>query len=486
MKKLGNVARASAILLCMELASPVPAYAAEDPAPKNPLALNAELSFQYLGQQDRDLGSAGAGYQDSFSEQAQVMAGYHFTPNLLGYFHGRALNVDGDTGFQDDTGETTSSAASFLELRQLYLRFENLFSSPPAYLQVGRQRLREPSSLWWNSDQDLIKAGYDSTLFSAFVAGGEEMHSYRTGSNDDFQEADKDRLHIIGEASWQHTYNHFLEARAVYENDHSGIEPVGSFVNADDRDNEDQNLFWAGIRAAGELTDKENHPFIGQFKYRADLMGVAGEEDLLNTAAGPGGFRTVTGSTGRDVRAWAFDGRVIAKPFSGIHAPALTLGYAYGSGEENPAGTDTDSEFRQTDLDGTSSRLGLERNQQSHYGEVLRPELSNIHIAMAGVAVPLSDHTDISATYFNYHLAEDATSHRSSGVTAAMTGTDKDVGQAVDIGFYVDLDDQFSSKLPYTRDIDFRIVAGSFFPGDAYGVNDEDAYRVFSELKFKF
>jgi alginate production protein len=193
----------------------------------------------------------------------------------------------------------------------------------------------------------------------------------------------------------------------------------------------------------------------------------------------------VTGTDNLDVSAWAFDSGVALAPRM-IGSPVFTAGYSFGSGDDD-ATDGTDNEFRQTDLQGSSSRIGLERQQQKNYGEVLRPELSNIHILTAGVGVPVTEGTDIGLTYFNYHLAEDATSLRSSGISAPMNGTDKDIGQAADVIINVDIDKELDMSSRYVDDIGFRLVLGSFFAGDAYEPNTEDdAYRIFTELRFRF
>ncbi len=321
-----------------------------------------------------------------------------------------------------------------------------------------------------------------TTLLNGFLAAGENFDSYRTGAQNEFEEEEKERFRLLGELSWQYRYNHFLEGRFLYEDDHSGLEPVGSLIKADDRDDEDQNLLWAGIRSTGYL---EPEGAFGLFKYRGDLMFVTGEEDLLNSAFVAGNTRSVTGSRSRDVWGWAFDGGIVLDPAErgGI---VFTLGYAFGSGDDNPA-DGTDNEFRQTDIQANASRTVLERQQQKNYGEVLDPELANLHIASVGAAYPLTKAAGLSLTYFHYRLDEEALRLRESDISAPLNGTDKDIGQALDLTFGVDLDDQFSLRLPWVKDVDFRVRAGSFFAGDAYGLAaDEMAFRIFTEIKFRF
>lgn len=444
---------------------------------------DVRVTLQYITEENRDLGTSGDEMEDSFSQQIQLLTGVDFTEDFFGFFHGRALNIDGETGFEDDSGQSVGADQSFFELRELYVQKKNLAGIVPLSLQVGRQRVREPRALWWNSDNDLVRLNYNSTLLNSFIAAGENLSSYRSNTDSDFREDDEDRFRILGESSWQYKYNHFLEGRFLYENDHSGLESVGSLVASGNRDNEDQDLIWAGVRAAGEFRNPSSAA--ARIKYRADLMGVSGEEDMLTTAgtADPQ-LRSVTGSSSRDVLGWGLDAGAIIDPMN-EGGFVFSFGYAFGSGDDGGSGTD--SAFRQTDMQGNSSRIGLERQQQKNYGEVLRPELSNIHVLSAAAAYPVTKATDFSLNYFYYRLDEKATPLRSSGITAPVNGSDKSIGQGLDLIVNVNVDEEFGVNVPYADSTDFRFVAGSFFPGDAYEPsNDNAALRLFTELRFRF
>lgn len=456
-----------------------PANAAEE---KSKVEVRGQLALQYITDESRDLGALNQDRTESFSEQAQMDVNAKLTPDIIGYFEGRALNIDGESGFDDDTGENLSAGQSFVEMRQLWLRWDNLFDVVPLGVQIGRQRVREPYALWWNNDLDMVRFHYDSTLLTGFIGVGENLASYRTGSDNELAQEDEDRLRVLGEASWQYNLNHFIEGRFLHEDDHSGLERTGSIIRADDRDNEDLNATWAGFRATGSV-DKP-FPSISKFGYKADLIGLAGEVDMPTSVAGPGANqRTITGSNNNDVRAWAFDGNVTLAP---VDRWAITVGYAYGSGDDDP--TDgTDHAFRQTDMHSNSSRPGVASRLQRNYGEALRPELSNIHIMSIGTNYQVTDSTDAGITYFNYHLAEDATSLRSANISAPMNGTDKDIGQEADVFVNVDVARALDVQPSFVEGIKFRVSVGSFFPGDAYKPNGtNEAFRAFSELKFNF
>jgi carbohydrate-selective porin OprB len=114
------------------------------------------VTLQYITEENKDLGTANDEMADSFSQQIQLMTGVDFNEDLFGFFHGRALNIDGETGFEDETGQSVGADQSFFELRELYLQKKNLAGIVPLSLQVGRQRVREPRALWWNSASIII------------------------------------------------------------------------------------------------------------------------------------------------------------------------------------------------------------------------------------------------------------------------------------------------------------------------------------------
>src|SRR5262249_39400762 len=155
------------------------------------------------------------------------------------------------------------------------------------------------------------------------------LSSYRTGG-DTFENDDEDIFGAMAEGPWQYYYDHFIEARVMFENDHSAVD-VGDVDRADDLDRATSDLVYAGVRASGKTK------LLGQEKtlYRADLIAVAGNEDLTTYGPFGPGTRVVTGTTDQDVSGWGFDAAVdIPVPNA---SPLIHLGYAYGSGDDNAA-----------------------------------------------------------------------------------------------------------------------------------------------------
>jgi hypothetical protein len=291
-------------------------------------------------------------------------------------------------------------------------------------------------------------------------------------------EDDRDIARILSELSWDYTAGHTLELRASYQNDKSGTENIGSILRTNDRDTEDEDILTTGVRFKGDFEDIAN--------YSIDLMNVTGQVNTLTTAAtGNPSLRTVTGSTKRDILGWGLDASLHI-PLPGTEKTSAILGYAYGSGDDN-AGNGTDHGFRQTDLRSNYSRYGLFTTPIGHYGAVLRPELTNLHILTAGMIVPLFQSSNLTALYHYYRLDEDKGRLGSTGISSPLTAGKADLGHAIDVMLNVNLTKELGLSTRYVDGIEFRTNVGLFRAGDAYGAEDgEYTFRGVSELRFRF
>ncbi|WP_209428272.1 alginate export family protein, partial [Pararhodobacter sp. SW119] len=77
-----------------------------------------------------------------------------------------------------------------------------------------------------------------------------------------------------------------------------------------------------------------------------------------------------------------------------------TLGYAWGSGDSDPA-SETDTAYRQTGLQSNEARMGGFAKFH-YYGEALDPDLSNIAIATAGVGITSNERVSLDMLYHHY------------------------------------------------------------------------------------
>ncbi len=199
--------------------------------------------------------------------------------------------------------------------------------------------------------------------------------------------------------------------------------------------------------------------------YRADLVGVAGTADNIDTSPGPRISRNIDSIDEVDVLGWAFDGEIdLILPRVKFN-PIVTFGYAYGSGDDDNGDDGTDNSFRQSDLESDPSYIAGTTRPIHNYGEVLRPELSNLHILSVGQRSNFTDFTDFSIIYNKYLLDNSDTRLRCTRVRQAINGNDNDVGQEIDILLNSDLESQFNIDLPVFSGVNFRSSLGAFEAG---------------------
>lgn len=469
------------IMACVVAGAVVPFYAlAQNGKTDGRFASRYDVKGQYL-YEDLDLNDD----RTSSSGSLEARARFSYTPydrlHLLSEIRG--VTTAGHSFADQETGDT-SSTNGFLELREAWAKIDDV-GLPGLAAQIGRQRIREPYAFWWNDNIDAARAIYESTAFRGFLGVGENLASYRT-SDDDFKQDDKDLRLILAEASWLLPEAQRFELRALYQDDHSGAKAPGARESADDRDDRDADLFWFGarlIRGRAKLNASDSEKFFG---YRADLVGVAGDEDLTATSAGAAGSRIIGATRNQDVLGWAFDGAVDFAFHREFLKPVVTLGYAYGSGDDNAA-DGTDHAFRQTDLRGNSSLVAGSSRPFHQYGEALQPELSNLHIFTLGGTLIPNPSSDISLIYHYYRRDDGAGPLRSTRLGTAPSTSDRDIGHGLDLSYNIDLGKAFGANMPYLKNVSFRSAAGAFRAGQAYGANDgEYAFRGLAEIQARF
>lgn len=456
-------------------------YAVEESWFTEKIRFSVDVKYQHIHEDNADLGTRFEDSSTRFSADIRPKIFFQPTETITSYAEGRVVFTEGSSSL-DDPG---LSPESFAELRQFWVKFDDLFHLRSLALQVGRQRIREDRNIWWNRDFDAIRVRYDSTLFRGFIGIGQNLAEYRTGSGD-FSEEDIDRLRIFGEGQWQLRPNQAISVRFLYENDHSETGTIGQLVDADDRDDEDLDLFWIGGRFIGDL--KPNIQHVKNIYYRLELIAAFGDETLLTTSRGPSDdFRVIATVRNRDVWAWAVDAAINVALDIPLN-PVLTFGYTFASGDDDPM-DGTDNTFRQTGLHGSSSRIheDFSAGTMRNYGEVLRPELSNIHIITAAVNIPVLTYSEFNLIYHYYHLDNESAGLRDTGISARLNGVDKGLGHGLDLVSIIHIGTELNLSQPLLRRMFIKISLGGFIAGEAYGVGEgEFSFRTVTELKFRF
>lgn len=248
-----------------------------------------------------------------------------------------------------------------------------------------------------------------------------------------------------------------INTKSIYL-DYRGIEDVrlaAYHIVRDDLTRTQGKPQLTGVRAIGRPSD--------EFNFWTELAYTSGKDAASQRLSG----------TGVDVGATY---RFLSLPLR----PNITLGYAFGSGDDNPTDTKNDT-FLQTGLQSNEARFaGVSKFK--YYGEALEPELSNIKIFTLGLGLWPAPNVTVDIVYHKYRLHKFA-QEVSGPITAEMNQIEiavpspdpdaepvlvprlsKQVGQGVDI--VIGLRRLFGLQ---RLGLDLRF--GWFLPGDAYDRN---------------
>lgn len=348
------------------------------------------------------------------------------------------------------------------ERGETWIRFDKLFGHD-LNVKIGRQSIEEPRRWWWDDDLDAVAMRYrrDSWFLDLSLSREFVPVSLREGFIDP---ENSGVIRVLARANWLYFNEHGLDLFFLHENDRSATPALGTLVKRDREDPSDARLFWVGLRASGA---QPVHQY-GDLSYWADLAVVTGREKLLELDDAPGNRQHVTSRRGHRVRGWAID--VGGRWESQLPAqPVFILGYAVGSGDKNPA-TGTDRSFRQT---------GLQANDEEFrtYGEILRPELSNLSIPTLAVQFPILRRSHLEFAYRHFRQVHAAPFLRDARIEADPNGVNKSIGHEW----------MAYSILKQWKNFEIELVGAAFRAGRAYGrLSGKMAYSLFTQVTYEF
>lgn len=173
-----------------------------------------------------------------------------------------------------------------------------------------------------------------------------------------------------------------------------------------------------------------------------------------------------------DLRGWGGDIGTTYSP-SGAKPWYFSAGYAFGSGDRNPNDL-IDHAFRQTGIQDNNDKFGGVTSFK-YYGEILEPELSNLHIMTAGVGRRFGRRISLDLVYHKFTQDEALDRLRNTNFKVRPNGTSTDIGQELDVilghrsGF----------------GLDTELVLAAFDPGRAFD-DARRAYLVKLQLRYRF
>lgn len=330
-------------------------------------------------------------------------------------------------------------------------------------LQIGRQNFAEKREWWWDTELDAIRLSRIGARTSAEIAVAQDIAPSTWGEPIDPE--DEDILRLLARYSWAWLPDHDIDAFLLSQNDRSGQAAVGTRVGEDEADESDARLVWLGGRLSGRFVSDR----VGGLYYWADVAYVYGDEFITGYDELGADELLVERHSAVDVDAWGFDAGVswslpLTNPLT------FTLGYAYGSGDPDPD-DDIDRNFRQTGLNDNNGKFrGVDRFR--YYGEVLRPELSNMTILTLSLGRDILEGSSFELVYHQYEQDVAADFLRDSGIGADPGGISGDLGQEFDLVI----------GLEEWKHLELEFVAGFFKPGAAY----ENAAGSSLLIDFKF
>ena len=360
---------------------------------------------------------------------AQLAIAYELSKDTIAYLsldYGRELEIE------EENRERTYTPT--LEVDEGFVEFNGIFGIDnlikKTSLKVGRFNVSDKREWIYDKGLDGIMVSFEyehiDTEFSLSINREELFGS-------DLLRHDKND-----------TVNNFIVAAEHEPFKKLDIEIAAYTVVRHDRSSDNESPIFFGLSSSGELADK-------RLNFWTDIAWARGEDD----------DEKIRGY-GLDVGATMF--------FQKDVGPYVTLSYAFGSGDG-----DKDSDFRQTDLQGNSDKFGGVTSFK-YYGELLDPELSNLHIFTAGIGYRFSATASVDFVFHHYQQDQALDRLRSSDLDADPDGINQELGNELDVILGFNL----------SSNIETELVLGYFQPGPAFDDDADDAFKIDAKLSYKF
>ena len=324
----------------------------------------------------------------------------------------------------DGTVEVAPKRDTSLLVDQAYLTFRRAIA--PFELSIGRRNYEDERRSLYDTSMDVVDLTYrQGTFRSQLLYGREHLRNLELSPRLREQKDKNDT--------------------AIFYNEYRGIEDMriaAWYIARHDRNGLEGDPRLIGGRVLGTPS--------AALSYWAEAGILRGKDEKHVP------FRGRTYDVGATYR-------FPSLPF----APNITIGYAYGSGDDNPNDT-VNHEFRNTGLHAHEWRFaGV--TQFKVLGEALDPELNNLKVFTVGIGFRPTAASSLDFVFHKYRTDKITDSVRNSAITAQMAQVDthlsKDVGRGFDI--ILGLRNLFGIK---RLGVDLRI--GWLLPGKAFLTND--------------
>ena len=335
------------------------------------------------------------------------------------FFYGALRTTYDAVHFDQDSDERSFDDTS---LEALFVQIQDVPFEGFA-LQVGRQRFEEGREWVVRRDYDAVRAKLRTTIAEFELSVGEKL-----------SDADLEDGGVVNTLAAART--EFLPGQRLYA--------------------------YLLHRKHGELIDLDRKHF------GASLEGDVGDVSWWADFGGVDGFEG-----GLPVKGFGFDLAAMYVFKDLPLEPSIYAGYAVGEGD----GDLSDG------VEGTFRQSGLQRNNDRfngvagfrYYGNLFRPELSNMEITTVGIGVRPSARSSVDLLFHTYRQDVAYPLLRTSRLRYDPNGLDPDLGVGVDL--VIGLEDW--------RPWEFEIDLGWFDPGGAFD-GASDAWYLLFQAKYSF
>lgn len=317
-----------------------------------------------------------------------------------------------------------------LEVIQAYLSFKKVIGELD--IKVGRQRFKDTREWLYDEELDGIRLSYNFP-----------------GAAIEFSVSKKKHKDLINEGNDEKVTNYVFYGRYALNKRTN----VAAYIFArDDSTTAREDPVFSGLQLNGKHKFSFDEKRRDKLKYWLEWAHVEGESGADKISA-----------SGYDIGS--------AYRFGYSLKPAVTFGYAYGSGDDDPSDT-IDRNFRQTGLQDNDAKFnGIVR--MKYYGEMFDPELSNLAVYTAGLGIWPGQRISVDLVYHSYRQAKLSNKIRDSNIDQDPNGLSRELGHEVDFAV------GYRGKKRRSK---ISLILGHFTPGPAF----PNASRArFLEIKFR-
>ncbi len=352
------------------------------------------------------------------------------------------------------------------EVRELFLENKHLFNNLPIGLLAGRKQFRDDRAWWYSNQLDVAQLQYNSTLLKADISYGGRLIDERViteTQNIGFENSE----FLISHLDYQFYYQHHFQTFAIYQNDDFSNNQIGNSLIKDSSLKSELNLLWIGFRFNGlfSLADRS------KLNYWMDFATVNGSErEFVTTRISPA-QKTITGIRNIDVSTgYGLDLGMAWK--AADNDWGVTFNYAFGSGDSSASSRQ--ASYRQPTISNNKGRV-LGENRYRIYGELLRPELSNLQLFSLSAGRRLNEYLWLQSIYFHYWQVQADTELKASNLSFSPNGKNKDIGSEIDLILVGS----------WTESINIQFTLSGFHAGSAFDNVADSRYAYKGVLQFK-